>query len=401
MPVVSQLSARARRIGASPTLALNARAKALQSAGVDVVSFGVGEPDFPTPAHIVEASVRALREGQTRYTPSAGIPALRAAIGDEMRGRLGIAYSPDEIIVTTGAKMALYEAFQALVEEGDEVIVPAPYWVSYPDMVALAGGRSVVVPSERADGFIPSIERIRRAVTPRTKAIVVNSPSNPTGAVWSRKALEELASLLAGTDIVVISDDIYDRILFDGTSFTNMAQLGPDWQARTLVVNGVSKAYSMTGFRIGWAAGPRWLIAGMGKVQDQSTSGPTSMAQHGALAALTGPQTAVEEMVRTFAERRDVIVGALNAIEGVECARPGGAFYAFPSIAPCLGRSFQGRRIETDVMLAETLLENFGLAVVPGTPFGASGFLRLSYATSTNEIRRGVERLAEGLSALE
>lgn len=395
-----RLSSRAGRVQPSPTLALNTRAKALQAEGRDLVAFGAGEPDFPTPAHIVEATAKALAEGATRYTPSAGIPQLRAAIAARMKANLGLEYQLSEIIVGTGAKMVLYEAFQALLDEGDEVIIPAPFWVSYPDMVALAGGKSVIVHATAADGFVPSAESIRAAITPRTKAIVINSPSNPTGAVWPRQALEAIAEVLKGTDIVVISDDIYDRIVFDGRAFTNIAQLGADLKARTLVVNGVSKSYAMTGFRIGWAAGPKSLIGAMNKVQDQSTSGPMSAAQWGALAALTGPQTPVDEMVEAFSKRRDVIVELLNAIPGVECATPGGAFYAFPSIAAHLGKSYQGKKLETDSDLSEVLLEHFGLAVVPGEPFGAPGFLRLSYATSLDEIRRGVERLAKGLAAL-
>lgn len=395
-----RLSSRSGRVQPSPTLALNARAKALQAEGKDLVAFGAGEPDFPTPAHIVEATVQALKDGQTRYTPSAGIPKLRAAIADQMKRGLGLEYKPEQVIVGTGAKMVLYELFQALLDEGDEVIVPAPYWVSYPDMVALAGGKSVIVQTSAADGFVPDPEKIRAAITPRTRAIVINSPSNPTGAVWPREALEAIARVLEGTDIVVISDDIYDRIIFDGRAFSNIAQLGAEWQERTVVVNGVSKAYAMTGFRIGWAAGPRALIGAMNKVQDQSTSGPTTCAQFGALAALTGPQEPVEQMRQAFSARRDVIVAGLNAIPGVECPNPGGAFYAFPSIASHLGKSYNGRVLDTDAAISEVLLEDFGLAVVPGEPFGAPGFLRLSYATSLDEIRKGVERLGKGLAAL-
>lgn len=395
-----RLSSRVERVQPSPTLALNTRAKALQAEGRDLVAFGAGEPDFPAPAHIVEATARALENGATRYTPSAGIPELREAIAAQMKTKLGLEYDVEETIVGTGAKMVLYEAFQALLDEGDEVLVPAPFWVSYPDMIALAGGRSVIVPTSAEDGFVPTAESIRKAITPRTKAIVINSPSNPTGAVWPRQALESIAKVLEGTDIVVISDDIYDRILFDGRKFTNIAQISPEMKARTLVVNGVSKSYAMTGFRIGWAAGPRTLVAAMNKVQDQSTSGPTSVSQWGALAAITGPQQPVEEMVAAFSKRRDVIVELLNAIPGVECATPGGAFYAFPSIKPHLGKSYQGRKLNSDSAVSEVLLEHFGLAVVPGAPFGAPGFLRLSYATSLDEIRRGVERLARGLKAL-
>ncbi len=396
-----RLSTRALQASASIILAINARARDLIARGQDVVLFGAGEPDFPTPGHIVEATRKALADGMTRYTASNGIADLRAAIASGVERDLKLTYRPEEVIVTTGAKMALFEVLQATCEPGDEVLLLAPYWTSYAEMVVLAGARPVVVPARSEDAFLPDPDRIRAALTPRTRAIILNAPGNPTGAVYPRETLEQLARVLAPTNILVISDDIYEKILFDGRRFANIAQLGPEWQARTVVVNGASKAYSMTGFRIGWALGPREIIAAMGRIQDQSTSNPASFAQAGALAALTGPQDEVRARAAEFERRRDAMVGGLRSIPGLTCTSPGGAFYAFPSVAGVLRRPIAGQHVRTPTELAELLLDRFGLAVVPGEPFAAPEHLRLSFATSQAEIARGLARLGEALAEVD
>lgn len=395
-----RLSERAQRVQPSPTLAITARARTLISQGRDLVLFGAGEPDFPTPEHVRRATSEALERGLTRYTATAGLIELRRAVADDLQRQIGIGYAPEDIIVAAGAKMALYELFQAVCQPGDEVIVFAPYWVSYCDMVELAGATPVIVPTRAEDGFLPDPERLREALSPRTRAVVINSPGNPTGAVYERETLEAIARVIEPTSALVITDDIYGRLMFDGRSFNNIAQLSPEWAARTVVINGVSKTYAMTGFRIGWAAGPRSIIQAMGRIQDQSTSGPTSFAQAGAVAALTGPHDFLDAAVTEFTRRRDLFVDGLSRIEGVTCTRPGGAFYVFPSVAPFLGRRWGDRVIDTTTALCEVLLEEVGLALIPGDAFGAPEHVRLSFATTQREIERGLERLAEGLGAL-
>jgi aspartate aminotransferase len=365
------------------------------------VLFGAGEPDFPTPPHIRQGTADALERGYTRYTASNGIAELREAIAAKCQRDFGLTYAADEVIVTTGAKMALFEIFQAVCDPGDEVILFQPYWTSYAEIVGLSGAKAVFVPTREEDGFVPDPEVLRRALTPRTRVVLLNSPGNPTGAVLPRAVLERIAAVLEPTGALVVSDDIYEKIVFDGQRFSNIAQLSPEWKARTVVINGVSKAYSMTGFRIGWATGPKSVIAAMGRIQDQSTSGPAAFAQMGALAALTGPQEFVTTMRAEFEQRRNVIVDGLRNIPNVTCASPGGAFYVMPSIGRYLGRRFEGKTIDTSMALAELLLERFGVAVVPGEAFGAPEHLRLSFATSTAEIRKGLDRLRDGLGSLQ
>jgi aspartate aminotransferase len=394
-----RLSARAHQVKPSVILGLNARAKALIAQGRDVVLFGAGEPDFETPAHIRIATTAALERGVTRYTPTNGIPELREAISARLAAQ-GLPTPPADIIVTAGAKMALYEVFQAICDPGDEVILFSPYWSSYAEIILLAGARPVFVPTLERDGFQPDPELLRRALTPRTRALLLNSPGNPTGAVYPRETLQQLARVIEDTDVLVISDDIYEKILFDRRAFANVAQLGPDWQSRTVIVNGVSKTYAMTGFRIGWASGPREIIAAMGRIQDQSTSCPTAFAQSGALAALTGPQDSVPRMSAEFERRRDAMVKGLRAMPGVTCAEPGGAFYAFPSVAGLLGKRFGGQVIGTPTALSGMLLDHFGVALVPGELFGAPEHLRLSFATSLEQIVHGLARMREAFTAL-
>ena len=395
-----KISRRAASIQPSPTLAITARAKALVAQGVDVVSFGAGEPDFDTPAHVKRAAIEAIEAGFSRYTATPGIPELRRAIAAKHQRENGLAYEEGQIIATVGAKHALFTALQALVDEGDEVIIPAPYWVSYPDMVKLAGGTPVIVETTVEEGFVPSAEAIKARLTDRTVAVILNSPSNPTGAVWSREALAEIARVLEGHPCAVISDDIYEHLIYTGQPFANILNVAPQLADRTLVVNGLSKSFAMTGWRIGWAAGPRTFIAAMQKIQDQSTSNLTSFVQKAAIAALTGGNECVERMREKFDERRRYVQARLNAIPGVACPPIGGAFYAFPDVRGLCARSYEGVPVADDMHLAEILLDHFRVAVVPGTPFGAPGFMRLSFATSMEQLKKGLDRIEACAKAL-
>jgi aspartate aminotransferase len=395
-----QLARRLRSVKPSATLALNAKARALQAKGADVLSFAAGEPDFDTPAHIKDATKEALDAGFTKYTPTGGIPELKAAIVEKFKRDNGLVFTPEQVIVTVGGKHALFNCFQALLSPGDEVVIFAPYWVSYPDMVRLADGVPVIVETSASERWTPDPNELRRALSPRTKAVIFNSPSNPTGTVVPRAALEALADVLRGHDCLLISDDIYERLLYVDAPFTNVANLGAEFAARTLVVNGLSKAYSMTGWRLGYAAGPQELISGMQTVQDQSTSNAASIVQKAAIAALSGPDEPVRAMVRAFRARRDRMVKGLNAIPGVSCLEPDGAFYCFPDVGRLIGRRYRGQSITGSVQISEILIDDFLLAAVPGEPFGAEGFLRLSFATSDETIDEGLKRLADFVSML-
>jgi aspartate aminotransferase len=396
-----RLASRLALIKPSPTLALNAKARALQQAGEDVVGFAAGEPDFDTPQHVKDAAVEAIRAGFTKYTATAGIPELRAAVCDKLKRDNQLAYTPEQVLVSTGAKHSLYNLFQALLSEGDEVVVFSPYWVSYPDMVHLAGGKAVVVPTREEDGFAPDPEALRRALTPRTRAVVLNSPSNPTGAVLPRERLEALGRVLLEHDCLVVSDDIYEKLLYTEAPFVNIANAVPELAARTVVVNGWSKAFAMTGWRLGYAAGPKELVAAMTMVQDQSTSNPTSISQKAGLAALTGPQDVLAPMVKEYRARRDLVVAGLEALEGVRCRTPEGAFYVLPRVSALLERRHRGEKVGSAQRLSELLLEHHRVAAVPGTPFGAEGYLRLSFATSRATIEKGLARLREFVASLE
>ncbi|MFN7133802.1 MAG: pyridoxal phosphate-dependent aminotransferase [Myxococcales bacterium] len=396
-----KLSRRANSIHPSATLALNARANALKAQGKDVVGFAAGEPDFDTPEHVKQAAIDALKAGFTKYTPTGGIPELKQAICSKLKNENGLEYVPEQILVSVGAKHSLYNVFQALLDEGDEVIVFSPYWVSYPDMVKLAGGTPVIVPTRAEEGYAPRPDEVKRALTPKTRAVVINSPSNPTGGVLSREALENLADVLRGHDCLIVTDDIYEKLIYGGFKFLNIANVAPDLKARTVVVNGLSKSASMTGWRIGYTAAEKELIAGMQKIQDQSTSNPTSIAQKAAVAALTGPQEPMLKMVEEFDRRRQFLVKGLNAIPGVKCLEPYGAFYAFPDFSAVCERSYKGQKIGTSEKLAELLLTDFLVAAVPGGPFGAPGFLRFSFATSMQVIEKGLQRVGEFVKQLD
>lgn len=395
-----QLARRLKSVKPSPTLSLNAKAKALSAKGKDVVSFATGEPDFDTPVHIKDAVKAALDGGFTKYTPTGGIPELKAAIVEKLKKENHLEYTPEQVLVSVGAKHSLFNIFQALLSPGDEVIIFAPYWVSYPDMVRLADGEPVIVETDSADGWAPDPKAIRRALTPRTKAIVINSPCNPTGGVYSRKALEGIAEAVRSHDCLIITDDIYERLLYIEGGFSNIANVAPDLFARTVVVNGFSKASAMTGLRLGYTAGPKELIAGMQMVQDQSTSNPTSIIQKGGVAALTGSQEPLAEMLAQYRVRRDLMVNSLNKIPGVKCPSPDGAFYCFPNIGELIGKSYKGTPVNGSMHLSEILLEDFLLAAVPGGPFGAEGFIRFSFATSPEMIHKGLARLTDFVSKL-
>ncbi|MDK2784718.1 MAG: aspartate aminotransferase [Bacillota bacterium] len=393
-----KLARRAQGIGASPTLAMNARAKEMKKQGIDILSFTVGEPDFDTPEHIAEAGITAIREGFTRYTPAAGIPELKEAICVKLKRENGLDYDPADVVVSNGAKHAIYNALQALIDEGDEVIIPAPYWVSYTEMVKLNGGVPVVVPTRAEDGFKLTPSSLKAAITPRTKAIFINSPNNPTGAVYSRAELEALAEILVAHGIVIIADEVYEKLLYDGATFTSVAALGPEVKDLTVTINGVSKTYAMTGWRIGYAAAPRELAQAMANIQSHATSNPNSIAQKAAVAALMGPQEPVRRMLDEFARRRERMVAGINALPGFKCRKPEGAFYIFADVSELFGRTLRGQKITGSVSLAELLLVEAHVAVVPGAAFGDDRYVRFSYATSMASIEKGLVRLKEVLA---
>lgn len=395
------LSQRARAIKPSPTLAIDAKAKALKAQGVDVIGFGVGEPDFDTPRNIKEAGIKAIENGFTKYCPVGGTDDLKDAIIEKLKKDNGLSYERGEIIVSCGAKHSLYNIAMTVLEKGDEVIIPAPYWVSYPDIVALADATPVIVNTSEKNGFKMTADEFRRAITTKTKAVVINSPSNPTGSSYSRKELEGIAEIAVEKKILIISDDIYEKLVYDGFEFTSIASLGKEVKDLTIVVNGVSKAYAMTGWRIGYAAGSKEIITAMTNIQSQSTSNPTSIAMKASTEALKGPQDAVTEMVREFDKRRVYMVERLNKINGIACLRPNGAFYAFPNITGLLGKSFNGKILNSSSDVATCLLDEVKVALVPGSAFGAEGYLRLSYATSMENIKEGIDRIEKAVGMLK
>ena len=391
----------AQNIAPSLTLSIDARAKEMKAAGMDVVGFGAGEPDFPTPAHICDAAREALDKGLTRYTPAAGTKELRKAICDKLRRENDMTYSYGDIIVSNGAKHSLFTIFQCILDPGDEVLIPTPCWVSYPEMVRMAGGVPVFIPSYEENDFIPTNRDIASRVSRRTKAIVITSPSNPNGSVWSKEQLQFVADLAVSHPFYVISDEIYEKLIYDGKKHFSIAQLGEQIKSQTFMVNGVSKAFAMTGWRIGYVAGPRDVISAMSRFQSQATSNPNSIAQHAALAALQGDQTCVMEMVAAFEKRRNLMVDRINAIPGISCRKPQGAFYVMMNIKGLIGRKYNGRVIECSMDFAELLLAEKQVALVPGVAFEAEGYCRLSYATSEEQINKGLDRIAEFVEALD
>ncbi|MBM4328910.1 MAG: pyridoxal phosphate-dependent aminotransferase [Deltaproteobacteria bacterium] len=392
----SLLSQRAAHLKPSATLAISTKASELKSQGVDVVGFGAGEPDFPTPAHIREAAKKSLDRGETFYTPVAGTPQLRKAIAARFLVDYGLEYKPEQILVSCGAKHSLYNLFHALLEEGDEMIIFAPYWVSYPEMMELAGAKPVIVETSEDDRFVPDPGRVESSITSRTKAILLNSPSNPTGVLYPQSLLEELAKLAEKHDLLVISDEIYDKLLYDGLKFAPFATL-PGMKERTVTVNGPSKTYAMTGFRIGWLASTQLaLVKAATNIQSQSTSNPTSTAQAAAVEALNGPQDEVERMRAIFEKRRDLIMAEIDKSEGMFSVRPDGAFYAFLNMTQFYGK----KGISDSATMAQYLLESRNVACVPGGPFGSEDHVRLSFATGEETIRKGMERIREACQAL-
>ncbi len=395
------IAERATRIKPSPTLQMDTKAKEMKAQGIDVLSFSVGEPDFDTPEHIKDAAIRALREGKTKYTPVGGIPELKEAIIEKFKRDNSLDYKPEEIIVSCGAKHSLYNIAQAILSPGDEVIIPSPYWVSYPAQVLLNDGTPVIVETSEDEGFTLSAEALKEKITPKTKAIMLNYPSNPTGLTYSVDALSKIAEIAIENNIYIISDEVYEKLLYDGLKHTSIASLSEEIKSKTLVVNGISKAYSMTGWRIGYTAGPAEIIKAMTKIQSQSTSNPTSIAQWASVEALKGPQDFLDDMVAEFDQRRKLLVDELNKIDGISCRMPQGAFYAFPNITGVLGKKTpEGEVISDSSALAMYLLEKAHVALVPGSAFGAEGYIRISYATSRENILEGIKRIREALDRL-
>ena len=394
-------SQRVLSIEESSTVATSARAGALQRQGVDLVSLVAGEPDFDTPQNIKEAAIRAIQEGKTKYTlPASGIPELKQAICDKLWHDNGLACEPSQIIVTCGAKQTIFDAIVALINPGDEAIIPAPYWVSYADQVRLMGGNPVIVQTDPDTGYCMTAEQLRRALSPRTKFLLLNSPCNPTGQLYSRQVLRALAEVVAEAGIYVISDEIYEKLLYDGAEHVSIAAVHAEVKEKTLVVNGMSKAYAMTGWRVGYGAGPEDLIRLMAKIQTQETTNTCTISQYAALEALTGPQDSVETMRRAFEGRRNAIVRGLNAIPGITCPNPRGAFYVFPNVFDLYGSTAPTGPIQNNLELCDYLLEEAKVAGVPGEGFGAEAHIRFTYAAALAQIERAVDRIGKAVSKL-
>ena len=394
------LSLRAQKIKPSPTLAIDSRAKAMKASGVDVVNFGVGEPDFDTPDNIKEAACRAIRDGFTKYTPVGGIDPLKDAVIEKFQSDNGVAYTREQIVVSCGAKHSLYNIAQALYGQGDEVIIPSPYWVSYPDQVLLNDAQPVFVPTYEKDSFMVKPEALKACITSKTKALILNSPSNPTGMLYDRRTLEKIAELAVRHKFYVISDEIYEKLVYDNAVHISIASLDDEIRARTIVVNGLSKSHAMTGWRLGFAAGSADVIKAMTNIQSQSTSNPCSITQKAAVEALKGPQDFIAVMRSEFDKRRTFIVNELNTIPGMHCATPNGAFYAFPNTAKIYGSRFGDRTIASSTDLALYLLEEAKVALVPGDAFGDDNYQRISYATSLEDIRKGTGRIRQAVQNL-
>ena len=400
--MILELSKRVQAIKPSPTLAVTARAAKLKAEGKDIIGLGAGEPDFDTPQHIKDAAVEAIGKGFTKYTAVGGTPSLKQAIVAKLRRDNGLDYTAKQVLASCGGKQSFFNLTLALINAGDEVIIPAPYWVSYPDIVLIAEGRPVIVQTGIEQSFKMSAEQLAAAITTRTKMVVINSPSNPTGAVYSLKELQALGAVLRKhPEILIATDDMYEHIALRDEKFVNILNACPDLYARTMVLNGVSKAYAMTGWRIGYAAGPEHIITAMENVQSQSTSNPTSISQVAAEAALSGDQGCITPMLEAFRERHLFVVDALNKIPGVHCIQSEGAFYAFPDVRPVIANLHQRGLIKdaTDVALSEYLLERVGVAVVPGSAFGSEGYVRLSFATSMDNLRQAIARMSTAFSS--
>ncbi len=394
------IAKRAAAIKPSPTLATAAKAKAMKSQGIDVVDFGVGEPDFDTPENVKQAGIKAIQAGFTKYTPASGTDELKEAVIEKFRKDNNLSYDKSQILISCGAKHSLYNIAEALFDPDDEIIIPSPYWVSYPDQVILNDAKPVIVATTEEEGFKLNPGKLENAITKNTKALVLNSPSNPTGLAYDKKTLAELAAIAVKHKIYVISDEIYEKLLYDGFEHTSIASLGEDIKAITIVVNGVSKSHSMTGWRIGYAAGPKDVISAMANIQSQSTSNPTSISQKASVEALRGPQDFIKTMNIEFDKRRKYMIRRLNSIKGFTCLMPVGAFYAFPRVSAIYGMTVGGKAIRNSSDLAAYLLENAKVALVSGDAFGADNHIRLSYATSMENIKKGIDRIEEAVNKL-
>jgi len=387
---MSIISDSLKRIKPSPTIAVTQKARELRAAGKDVIGLGAGEPDFDTPDNVKNAAIKAIKSGDTKYTAVDGTPALKKAITDKFKRENKLNYSTDQITVGTGGKQVLYNAFMATLNKGDEVIIPAPFWVSYPDMVLLAGGKPKIVKCTEKEGFKLTASKLKKAITKKTKWIILNSPSNPTGAGYTKKEIQDLAKvLIKNKKVHILSDDIYEHIKYDNFNFYTIAQ-NSKLKDRTLTMNGVSKSYAMTGWRIGYAAGPKEIIKAIGKIQSQSTSNPSSISQAAAVEALNGNQGFIKKRSKAFKERRDFVVKSLNRIKGINCLTPNGAFYVFPS---CKGLLNKKTKLKTDTDFVKKLLEKSNVAVVQGSAFGLDGYFRISYATSMQNLKKAMDRI--------
>ncbi len=398
---MSIISDSLKRIKPSPTIAVTQKARELKAAGKDVIGLGAGEPDFDTPDNIKQAAIKAIKDGDTKYTAVDGTPALKKAIVEKFKKENNLDYTTDQITVGAGGKHVIYNAMMATLNDGDEVIIPAPYWVSYPDIVLLAGGKPVVMECDEKQGFKINPSDLEKFITPKTKWIILNSPSNPTGACYSEKDIREIAKVLEKhSHIFILSDDIYEHVTYEGFKFFTIAQI-ESLKERVLTMNGVSKAYSMTGWRIGYAAGPNEIIKAIAKIQSQSTTNPSSISQAASVEALSGIQDFIKKRADSFQERRDFVVKALNDIDGIECLNPDGAFYVFPSCKDLIGKKdTNGKEIKSDSDFVQSLLENSGIAVVQGSAFGLEGFFRISYATSMDNLKKALEKISSFCKSL-
>ena len=396
-----KVSERSKLVKPSVTLALAAKAQAMRARGVDLVNFTAGEPDFDTPQRIKDAAVQALKKGMTKYTDVRGIEPLREAVAKKYLKEFALQYSKDEVLVSCGGKHALYNIFQATIDPGDEVIIPSPYWVSYSDMVLLAGGVPKLIPATEANGFRITPKELKGAMTSRTRAFVFNSPSNPTGAAYGFEEIQGLCRILEQHNCLILSDDIYEKIVYDGFRFHSIVSVSPSLRERTIIFNSLSKTYAMTGWRIGYALGPAAVISAAAKIQSQSTSNPTSFAQVAAIEALAGPQDEVQQMVGEFQKRRDLIVKRLKGMPGISCFNPQGAFYVFPNVGSLLGKKAGEFKLASAGDFAEYLLQESRVLAVPGEDFGSTENIRISYATSLEEIEKGCDRIEAAIKKIE
>lgn len=395
------LSNRACKISPSPTLAIDAKAKQMKASGIDVINFGVGEPDFDTPQHIKDAAIEAINKGMTKYTPVAGTIALKEAIQKKLKEDNNLEYELNQIVVSDGAKHSLYNVFQVLCQEGDEVILPAPYWVSYVEQIKITGATPVIINTSAENGFKITVEQLEKAITFKTKVFLLNSPSNPTGSLYSEEELRVLGEVLVKHNIAIISDEIYEKLIYDGKKHVSIASLSPELKDLTIVINGMSKAYAMTGWRIGYLAAPTNVAKAISSLQSHSTSNPVSIAQAASVVALEGTQEPLDKMLVAFSERRKYMLGRINSIPGLFCNPPGGAFYVFPSMKDYIGKSYEGKAINGASDLAELLLEKANVALVPGIAFGDDTCFRMSYATSLEKIKAGLDRIEAFLALVK